>query len=59
MLITSCVDVQDQYKPSGQFKNAKTAFCIHNIAFQVKACCCAAGVTSQLSNFRAVHAHPT
>lgn len=25
---------QDVYQPRGQFKNAKVAFCIHNIAFQ-------------------------
>jgi hypothetical protein len=23
------------YQPRGEFKDAKTAFCIHNIAFQV------------------------
>lgn len=26
--------LQEVYQPSGQFKGAKTAFCIHNIAFQ-------------------------
>ena len=26
--------MQEVYQPKGQFKNAKTAFCIHNIAFQ-------------------------
>lgn len=32
---SSHVHLQDQYKPSGQYKNAKSALCIHNIAFQV------------------------
>jgi glycogen synthase len=26
--------LQDVYQPRGQFKNAKVAYCIHNIAFQ-------------------------
>jgi glycogen synthase len=26
--------IKDVYQPRGQFKNAKVAFCIHNIAFQ-------------------------
>lgn len=29
-----CCPQQDVYQPRGQFKNAKVAFCIHNIAFQ-------------------------
>jgi glycogen synthase len=26
--------LQDVYQPKGQYKNAKVAYCIHNIAFQ-------------------------
>lgn len=29
-----CPCLQDVYQPRGQFKNAKVAYCIHNIAFQ-------------------------
>lgn len=33
--VTLCADPpQDVYQPRGQFKKAKVAFCIHNIAFQ-------------------------
>jgi hypothetical protein len=28
--------LQDVYQKQGQFMGAKTAFCIHNIAFQVR-----------------------
>jgi hypothetical protein len=35
--------VQDEYQPRGQFKGAKTAFVIHNIAFQVRRHCPRAG----------------
>lgn len=28
--------LKEQYQPRGQFKNTKVAFCIHNVAFQVR-----------------------
>jgi granule-bound starch synthase len=28
--------IKEEYQPKGEFKAAKTAFCIHNIAFQVR-----------------------
>ncbi len=36
MHIFACSPPQDVYQPRGEFKKAKTALTIHNIAFQVR-----------------------